>query len=403
MSPARRPPPSPRRRPDVGPDAWDLRAEAPPRRDPVTKERVRDQRTERFRGTPAAARKAQAAFAARVQSEEPREGQPVTLAQAVEKWLRHCASKGLEVNTMRNYRQRGAIVKAELGDITLDELEPEHIEDFYASLTEKGRAPKTVAHYHEVIRSTLNHAMKRPWGRQWLKYNPAAGAARPAVRNPELVIPTPDQVNGILASAEKLGRQLSTFMRLAAATWARRGEVCGLRWPDVRLEDGEVLIQTSIVSLVNGTRGARAAKDTKSHAKRLVTIDPDTIDLLTDYRDWLDKQAAEAGVTVRDDGYLFSDDLDGANPWHPDRGTDGFERACKLAKVEGVRLHDLRHFGATQALANNVPITTVSHRLGHSKVTTTLDLYAHWIPATDHLASALMGQLLKRPLELTAA
>ena len=56
-------------------------------------------------------------------------------------------------------------------------------------------------------------------------------------------------------------------------------------------------------------------------------------------------------------------------------------------KLPLIHLHDLRHTSATLLLANHVDIETVSHRLGHSKPSITLDEYGHWMEETDRTAS----------------
>jgi Phage integrase family len=60
-----------------------------------------------------------------------------------------------------------------------------------------------------------------------------------------------------------------------------------------------------------------------------------------------------------------------------------FARAMRLAGLSGHRLYDLRHTFATLLLAKGVPITYVAAQLGHSRPTTTLQWYAHWLPRND--------------------
>ena len=58
------------------------------------------------------------------------------------------------------------------------------------------------------------------------------------------------------------------------------------------------------------------------------------------------------------------------------------------------RLHDLRHFMATQMLAAGVPIATVSQRLSHARVSTTLNVYAHAVPGGDGHAAEVLSAIL---------
>ena len=62
-------------------------------------------------------------------------------------------------------------------------------------------------------------------------------------------------------------------------------------------------------------------------------------------------------------------------------------------KLPEIRLHDLRHTGATLLLGNNADIETVSHRLGHSKASVTLDIYGHALPENDRQAADTLAAM----------
>ena len=68
---------------------------------------------------------------------------------------------------------------------------------------------------------------------------------------------------------------------------------------------------------------------------------------------------------------------------HPDTVAGGFRRICDRIGLVGVRLHDVRHLYATQLLAAGVPVRTVSGRLGHADAATTLNVYAHFLEASE--------------------
>lgn len=66
-----------------------------------------------------------------------------------------------------------------------------------------------------------------------------------------------------------------------------------------------------------------------------------------------------------------------------------------------MRLHDLRHFAATQLLAAGVPVRTVSGRLGHANPATTLNVYAAWLQKSDQAAAAVLSDLLAKTEEVS--
>jgi integrase len=112
--------------------------------------------------------------------------------------------------------------------------------------------------------------------------------------------------------------------------------------------------------------------DTETKQSHVVDLDPRTCEILAAYK-----------ATVRGpvgEGYVFSDD-GGATAWKPNRVTKTFGRYRRALGLRSFRLHDLRHFVATQMFEAGVPIATVSRRLAHRWVSTTLDHYAHSVPA----------------------
>jgi integrase len=87
--------------------------------------------------------------------------------------------------------------------------------------------------------------------------------------------------------------------------------------------------------------------------------------------------------------YVFSFDA-GVTPSRPDSLSLAFGR---LSRRE-YRLHDLRHYHATQLIAAGVPVTPVSKRLGHTSTSVTLNTYGHWLPEQDREAVDVMARLL---------
>ena len=178
-------------------------------------------------------------------------------------------------------------------------------------------------------------------------------------------------------------------MTLSAATGARRSELLALRWDDLDLVRGVVTISRGVV---NGPDGL-VEKDTKTHQARRVTLDSATLAVLAAHREAAVQRARMAQVAPLSGALLFSRDGLGEEPWYPDSITRRFHRLCG-AGLEGVRLHDLRHYVATQLLAAGVDVRTVAGRLGHRNAATTLNVYAHFLPEADRRAADVLADLL---------
>jgi integrase len=144
-------------------------------------------------------------------------------------------------------------------------------------------------------------------------------------------------------------------------------------------------------------QGQRRVKQTKTHRKRRLALDPGTLELLVNYKEHCRKAAAAAGVEFDEDGFVFSADGAGRQPWNPDTISRWFAKIAKAAGV-GTTLHGLRHYNATQMLSSGIDIRTAAGRLGHAGGRTmTLSVYAHRTRPTDQRAAVLLaGQLRDR-------
>jgi integrase len=107
---------------------------------------------------------------------------------------------------------------------------------------------------------------------------------------------------------------------MAVVTAARRGELVAIRWTDIRWREADLLIAHGYVS----HRGQRVIKDTKTHQKRRQSLDLATIDVLRAHFRRREEICAKAGVPFRADGYLFTRDGFGEEPWLPDSMTQRF-------------------------------------------------------------------------------
>lgn len=63
-------------------------------------------------------------------------------------------------------------------------------------------------------------------------------------------------------------------------------------------------------------------------------------------------------------------------------------------EIPKIRLHDLRHTVATLLIADGTDIETVSRILGHEKVSTTLDIYGHWMEERQEAAADRLSDIL---------
>jgi integrase len=316
-----------------------------------------------------------------------------TVGDLCERWYDQ-AEPNLSPVVADNYRRLlNRHILPRFGSTPLRRLRTSDLDAWYAELRrhggEGGRplAPNSVVRIHALLHRALGQAVK--W--DWLTTNPASAASPPRPKRHTIVLPEAADVLRLMVAAEDVNPGLPVFFRLAAATGARRGELCALRWSDLDLGLGQLTISRGLVE----ASGRVIEKDTKTHAARRMTLDAGTISDLERHREHCREVARACGADLCRDAYVFSRDPAGADPWRPGYVTLAFGRLRDELGLTGVRLHDLRHFNATNLLSNGTDIRTVSGRLGHADASTTLNIYAHFMKQADREAAALLGDLLQ--------
>jgi len=309
-----------------------------------------------------------------------------TLRDLASRWW-SMAEPNLSPTTTRGYRRLVfKVILPRLGDRKVRALRASDIDVMYGELS-RTLSAQSVQHVHAVLRHVLNQGVK--WG--WLPSNPALNASPPKAKRKPIVPPRPEQVTRLLAEADRRNPDLGCFLRLAVVTGARRGELCAVRWSDVDFSGPSITLSRAIV----GSRGdSLIEKDTKTHAGRRVSLDKGTATSLKAQQKRVAERASAVGEKLDDHGFVFSEDVVGLQPWRPDGVTASFVRLRNKVGLGSVRLHDLRHFAATQLLAAGVPVRTVSGRLGHANPATTLNVYAAWLQESDQVAATVLSELL---------
>ena len=137
--------------------------------------------------------------------------------------------------------------------------------------------------------------------------------------------------------------------------------------------------------------------DTKTHQRRHVALDPESVAILADHRQRCEQDAAQLGATLTDEHFIFSATPEGTAPVKPSVMSQRYRRCARRLGIR-TTLHRLRHYSATELITAGVDIRTVAGRLGHGGGgTTTLKVYAAWIAAADQHASVA---LLNRDVRL---
>ncbi len=318
-------------------------------------------------------------------------GSATTVGELLARWF-ELVSTSWSPATVRHTRSvlRGQLVP-HLGQVQLGDLNAERIDAFYATLRVQGGqrgqplAPGTIKRVHVVLHSALAQAMR--WG--WIWDNPADRAHRITAIAREPEPPTVEELTELLDHVRARDPAFHVLLVLAATTGARRAQLLALRWCDINLELGKVAF---CGGWVEGEHGP-VLTVTKTKRRHAVDLDDTATRLLGDHHARC--RAATGGRLPDRNGFVFANDTDGCCAWKPNWATKTFLRYQREVGLRAFRLHDLRHFMATQMLDLGIAPTVVARRLDHRRVSTTMDFYSHVITGRDRFAADALANILQ--------
>lgn len=269
------------------------------------------------------------------------------------------------------------------GDLPMKAIRRSHVESWVKAMTADGLAASTIKTRFIVLRSMFRAAVAD----RVIVADPSLGVALPRRRSREasMAIPSEQQVGAILRAARP---EFQAFIAVCAFAGLRSGEASGIQIGDIGLRDLRVARQVQ--------RDSRevAIRAPKYGSERVVFIPQELVTILGQHIDRFLPNAAPSSFLFRaaDGGPL-------------DRNAVHFRwrSAAAAAHVDGVRLHDLRHFFASGLIAQGCDVVTVQRALGHASATTTLATYSHlWPNAEDrtrNAAASLIRSSLANPAD----
>ncbi|MDP9334018.1 MAG: site-specific integrase [Actinomycetota bacterium] len=325
----------------------------------------------------------------------------LTVNQLAGHWW-DAAARDLSPSTRIGYRGwLDSRVLPEFGKKRISSVTTADVERWYGKLRDgdKPLSVRSVRGCRTVLSAMFTAAVR--WG--YLPMSPVERARLPKGPKWNPRSPEPEHVAARIAAAEARDPDLGVFFRMAVAVGARRGELAGLRWSAFDFEQGSARLDTAIVRGDEDQSGRRTgarlvAKDTKTHAARVVAFDLGTAKALREMRRRHVEAALACGVPYPADAYVWRENVEGTRPVPPDRFSYAWRKIDKAVDDGAhVRLHDLRHFHGTMLVGAGVPLPSVRDRLGHSSLTVT-NIYVDGRPEWDRKSADIMGDVLDGPL-----
>ncbi len=308
------------------------------------------------------------------------------LREYLSRWLEDSVKDTVRNTTYERYEQisRTHIIPM-LGDVKLKALSPTHVRSLYKEKLQT-LSPRTVQYIHV----TLHKALKQAVNDGLIPRNATEAVKPPQVRREEIRPLTPEQVKMLLDAAR--GDRLEALYALAVHTGLRQGELLGLKWEDIDLEERTLHVRRALTTAKGGPR--LAAPKTKG-SRRRVSLTKGAVDAL---RGHLARQLEEidrAGSLWQENGLVFASET-GRPLDRRSVTTHLFKPLLKRAGLPAkTRFHDLRHTCATLLLTKNVNPKVVSEMLGHSSISITLDTYSHVLPDMQDSAARALEEALR--------
>lgn len=308
----------------------------------------------------------------------------VTFGVFAEKWI--ASRLRVRGSTASGYQ---SIVKRQLtprlGKLRVGALQLEHIQRLVIEMVEAKSSTKTIHNTVTLLRTMLAGERGSALRLGYIGHDPTMGLEVPELIKPQIVPPTKEQAWALIGAAREIGGTGYPAAFLGAHTGVRRNELLALRFDDIDWFAKELCVRRAI-SKAKGTDGAHKwqwvlfePKSKKS--RRRIGLTESTLTLLSSLKRMGDP---EGFILPGPDGSWIDPDFFDAEIWKP---------VSDHAKIP-CRFHDLRHFFASQLIAQGETAAYVRDQLGHSSIQVTFDTYGHLFPAAVQEATARLEKAM---------
>jgi integrase len=252
-----------------------------------------------------------------------------------------------------------------------------------------------VRYLHTIIHGALNQALKN----QLVMRNVSEATTLPGGKTRKMRPLSLEEVHQFLSSVKD--DSLFAAMFLEFGTGVRRGELLGLRWRDLDLDNGVLHVRQTLVRV----RNHEATEDNRKtrlifqepkteQSRRTIPIPEEIIEALKRHKARQAQDRLLMGEAYVDRGLVICQA--NGQPIDPRNFTRHFERLLRQAGLPKIRFHDGRHTFATLMLELGESAKTVQTMLGHTKIATTLDIYSHVSLDLEKKAAARLNAVLRK-------
>ena len=243
-------------------------------------------------------------------------------------------------------------------------IEEAEVQAFVLQKLDQGLSHKTIKDMLIVLKMILKFGAKH----KWIEYNQFDIQFPTERENPQLEVLSRANQKKIMDYIQThfTFRNLGVYICLSSGM--RIGEICALTWEDIDVNTGIVSVRRTIqriYSVEDGVRKTELVLDTPKTKNSIRDI-PISRDLL--------KTLKPVKKVVNNSFFVLTND---AKPTEPRTYRSYYENFMQELDIPKLKFHGLRHSFATRCIESKCDYKTVSVLLGHSNVSTTLNLYVH--------------------------
>lgn len=305
----------------------------------------------------------------------------ITVGEWAVEWLATYKKGTIKQTTYEHYLYLATHISS-IATIPLQELKPPQVQKLFTELIAKGLSANTVSKVFNFLKYLYSKALQL----DMVNKNIMLLVTPPKFEKKQIEIFTRDEIERIFITCRN-NKTYYPMILLMATTGMRKGEVLGLRWCDFNITNKEIHINKSLQK----TKAFGSLLDTPKtkSAIRKIKLTDDVVKVLRELKsnsNTIDIKQEKLCFVTKTDNSLSSNNFD--RFWR---------ETLKKSEITYKKMHVLRHTHATELLAAGVPIIEVSRRLGHSKISHTLEMYGHAIPNYDEKIAAKVQQLYAVP------
>ncbi|EDS76439.1 phage integrase [Clostridium botulinum C str. Eklund] len=318
----------------------------------------------------------------------------ITLQQWFKTWLYEFRVNNLKPSSFERYDgiYRKYILNSPIGEIKLSELRAKDIQTYYNNLYDNGISSSVINTINGFLYTCLESALKQ----NYIYQNYCKLVTLPKiVKDDKFTVFTLQDQNIFLNNIQ--GHKYEMAFILALGTGLRLGELLGLKWSDIDFDNNTLSVSRAIkrTTIIN-KQGDRKSQIIEQLPKtktsiRTVPIPTNIMEKLKEYKQKHSVIKKENEDLYNNTDYIFCDKL--GNPLDPKRIPRNFKSVLKKAGLKDIKFHSLRHTYATRLFEVGVPIKTVQTLMGHSDITTTMNIYTHVMPEEKNKAAEKINVL----------